>query len=98
MRPGTGDAGRDDELSALVVDNETATSLLVHGSSINTTPWPRTIFSLILNPIANAPTRRKRPDHQHDRDLTPVAPPPDDCLLGGDDRVTTQPAGPADGG
>ena len=54
---------------------------LVHGSSINMTPWPRTIFSLILNPVANALTRHKRPDHQHHRDLTPVAPLADDCLL-----------------
>ena len=55
--------------------------VLVHGSSINMTPWPRTIFSLILNPVANALTRCKRPDHQHHRDLTPVAPLADDCLL-----------------
>ncbi|MYG53586.1 MAG: proline hydroxylase [Rhodospirillaceae bacterium] len=54
---------------------------LVHGSSINMTPWPRTIFSLILNPVANALTRRKRPDHQHHRDLSPVEPLDDDCLL-----------------
>ena len=53
---------------------------LVHGSSINMTPWPRTIFSLILNPVANALTRHKRPDHQHHRDLTPVAPLGDGCL------------------
>ena len=49
---------------------------LVHGSSLNTSPWPRTIFSLILNPVSNALTRRRRPDHQHHRDLTPVAPLP----------------------
>ena len=55
---------------------------LVHGSSINMTPWPRTIFSLILNPVANALTRHKRPEHQHHRDLSPVAPLGDRCLLG----------------
>ncbi len=54
---------------------------LVHGSSINMTPWPRTIFSLILNPVSNALTRHRRPDHQHHRDLTPVAPLGDGCLL-----------------
>ena len=54
---------------------------LVHGSSINMTPWPRTIFSLILNPVANALTRHKRPDHQHHRDLRPVKPLGDGCLL-----------------
>ena len=54
---------------------------LVHGSSINMTPWPRTIFSLILNPVSNALTRHNRPEHQHHRDLSPVAPLDDDCLL-----------------
>ncbi len=54
---------------------------LVHGSSINMTPWPRTIFSLILNPVANELTRYKRPDHQHHRDLSPVEPLGDGCLL-----------------
>ena len=54
---------------------------LVHGSSINMTPWPRTIFSLILNPVANALTRHRRPDHQHHRDLTTVASLADDCLF-----------------
>ena len=56
---------------------------LVHGSSINMTPWPRTIFSLILNPVSNALTRRNRPEHQHHRDLSPVVPLADDCLLAG---------------
>ncbi|MFQ6022763.1 MAG: phytanoyl-CoA dioxygenase family protein [Acidiferrobacterales bacterium] len=54
---------------------------LVHGSSINMSPWPRRIFSLIVNPVSNALTRHKRPDHQHHRDLTPVTPLADDCLL-----------------
>ena len=56
---------------------------LVHGSSINMSPWPRTIFSLILNPVSNALTRHNRPEHQHHRDLTPVAPLDDACLLAG---------------
>ncbi len=54
---------------------------LVHGSPPNMSPWPRRIFSVILNPVSNALTRDKRPDHQHHRDLTPVAPLADDCLL-----------------
>ena len=54
--------------------------ILVHGSSINMSPWPRMIFSLILNPVSNALTRHQRPDFQHHRDLTPVVPLPDDCL------------------
>ncbi len=47
---------------------------LVHGSPANMSPWPRRIFSLILNPVSNAATRTRRPDHQHHRDLTPVTP------------------------
>ncbi len=47
---------------------------LVHGSPANYSPWPRRIFSLTLNPVPNAATRARRPDHQHHRDLTPVTP------------------------
>ncbi len=54
---------------------------LVHGSPPNLSPWDRHIFSLILNPVANAGTKQQRPDHQHHRDLTPVAALPDNCLL-----------------
>jgi L-proline 4-hydroxylase len=54
---------------------------LVHGSPPNLSPWNRAIFSLILNPVANACTRAKRADHFHHRDLTPVAPLADGCLL-----------------
>jgi ectoine hydroxylase len=53
---------------------------LVHGSPPNMSPWERRIFSLILNPVANAYTREQRPAHQHQRDLTPVTPLADDCL------------------
>ncbi|MFQ5937852.1 MAG: phytanoyl-CoA dioxygenase family protein [Acidiferrobacterales bacterium] len=56
---------------------------LVHGSSINMSPWPRRIYSLIVNPVSNALTHHKRPNHQHHRDLTPVTPLADDCLLSG---------------
>lgn len=54
---------------------------MVHGSAPNMSPWPRRIFSLILNPVSNALTRHKRPDHQHHRDLTAVTSLADDCLL-----------------
>lgn len=54
---------------------------LVHGSPANMSPWPRRIFSLILNPVSNALTRANRPDYLHHRDLTPVTPLADDCLL-----------------
>jgi ectoine hydroxylase len=54
---------------------------LVHGSPPNMSPWDRRIFSLILNPVSNAYTRQNRPEHQHHRDLSPVRPLPDDCLL-----------------
>jgi ectoine hydroxylase len=56
---------------------------LVHGSSINMSPWPRRIYSLIVNPVTNAQTRFQRPEHKHHRDFTPVTPLADDCLLRG---------------
>ncbi len=55
--------------------------LLVHASPGNISPDDRRIVSLILNPVANAQTRRQRPDHKHHRDLTPVAALADDCLF-----------------
>jgi ectoine hydroxylase len=54
---------------------------LVHGSPPNLSPWDRRIFSVILNPIANATTKADRPDYKHHRDLTPVTALADDCLL-----------------
>ncbi len=56
---------------------------LVHSSPPNMSPWHRRIFSLIVNPISNALTRFQRPDYKHHRDLTPVTPLADDCLLAG---------------
>ena len=55
--------------------------LMVHGSPPNLSPWHRRIYSLILNPVANALTEQTRSDHQHHRDLTPVTPLADGCLL-----------------
>jgi ectoine hydroxylase len=54
---------------------------LVHGSPPNISPWNRAIFSLILNPVANAYTKESREDFRHHRDLTPVRPLADGCLL-----------------
>lgn len=47
---------------------------MVHGSPPNMSPWPRRIFSMILNPVSNAQTTFARPDHQHHRDFSPVTP------------------------
>lgn len=55
--------------------------LMVHASPGNLSPYDRRIFSLILNPVANAQTRFERPDHKHHRDPAPVRPLADDCLL-----------------
>lgn len=53
---------------------------LVHGSPVNLSPWDRSIFSLILNPVSNAYTLDARPDFKHHRDLSAVMPLSDDCL------------------
>ena len=53
---------------------------LIHGSPNNMSPWDRSIFSLIVNPVSNAYTAPTRPDHKHHRDLTPIEPTSDDCL------------------
>jgi L-proline 4-hydroxylase len=55
--------------------------LMVHGSNSNMSPWPRTIFSAIGNPVQNAQVTFKRPDYIHERDFTPVDCLPDDCLM-----------------
>ena len=47
--------------------------LLVHSSPPNLSPHDRRIFSLILNPVANAYTRDVRPEWKHHRSLAPVA-------------------------
>lgn len=54
---------------------------MVHASPSNISPWDRSIFSIILNPISNALTSHARPDHNHHRDLTPVVSLADDCLI-----------------
>ena len=54
---------------------------LVHGSPNNLSPWDRSIFSLILNPVSNAQTSFERPDFKHHRDFTAVEALSDDCLM-----------------
>jgi len=54
---------------------------LVHGSPNNMSPWDRSIFSLIVNPVGNAQTRFARPEFKHHTDFSPVEPLADDCLL-----------------
>lgn len=53
---------------------------LIHGSPINMSPWDRSIFSLIVNPVSNALRKPTRPDFKHHRDLTPIEPLSGDCL------------------
>jgi len=55
--------------------------LMVHGSPSNMSPWDRSIYSLILNPVTNAQTKFSRPDYKHHKDFTTVTPLSDDCLL-----------------
>ncbi len=45
---------------------------VVHGSPPNMSPWPRRIFSLIVNPIGNRQTTMRRADHFHHRAFTPL--------------------------
>lgn len=54
---------------------------LVHSSPVNLSPWDRSIFSLILNPVSNASTHDSRPDFKHHRELSNVEILPDDCLI-----------------
>lgn len=54
---------------------------LVHGSPNNMSPWDRSIFSLIVNPVSNALRRPTRPDFKHHQDLTPIETLADNCLL-----------------
>ncbi|NKB76962.1 MAG: proline hydroxylase [Gammaproteobacteria bacterium] len=53
---------------------------LLHGSPNNMSPWDRSIFSLILNPVSNAYQKSHRPDYKHHRDLTPITMAEPNCL------------------
>jgi ectoine hydroxylase len=45
---------------------------IVHASPPNLSPWPRRIFSLIVNPVSNRQRTLRRADHFHHRDFTPL--------------------------
>lgn len=45
---------------------------MIHGSPPNMSPWPRRIFSLIVNPVGNRQRSMRRADHLHHRDFTPL--------------------------
>ena len=45
---------------------------VVHASPPNMSPWPRRIFSLIVNPVSNRQRSQRRADHLHHRDTTPL--------------------------
>jgi ectoine hydroxylase len=45
---------------------------MVHASPPNMSPWPRRIFSLIVNPVRNRQTTFRRPAYIHDREFTPL--------------------------
>ena len=56
-------------------------SNIVHSSSNNITPWPRTIFYLNVAASDNPPTIFKRAEHHCTRDWSPIEPLGPDCLL-----------------
>ena len=55
-------------------------SNIVHGSSTNITPWPRTIFFLNVAAVDNPPTSFQRAEHHCARDCSGIDPLGDDCL------------------
>lgn len=54
---------------------------LVHGSTGNISPQPRTIVYLNVNSVENAATRFDRPRYFANPDFSPLQPLSDDCLL-----------------
>lgn len=55
-------------------------SNIVHGSSTNITPWPRTIFFLNVAAADNPPTNFQRAEYHCARDCSGIVPLADDCL------------------
>ncbi|MBN9531362.1 MAG: phytanoyl-CoA dioxygenase family protein [Alphaproteobacteria bacterium] len=53
---------------------------LLHGSPENISPWSRWIYSVIVNPMSNQPTKKNLPRNQHEQDFVPMMPVADDCL------------------
>jgi ectoine hydroxylase len=54
---------------------------LVHASGSNLSPWDRVSVYLSLCAVSNHIRRFKRPEYIAQRDFTPIACLPDDCLL-----------------
>jgi len=54
---------------------------LLHASPENISPWPRWIYSAIVNPVSNRSTRPGIPNTQHEQVFSPLTPLSDDCLL-----------------
>ena len=54
---------------------------IVHGSSTNITPWPRSIFYLNVAAVDNPPTKFERAEHHCSRNQTAIEALADDCLL-----------------
>lgn len=57
---------------------------IVHGSSANISPYPRTIFYMNLATVDNPATKFDRLPHHCSRDFSPIEPLEDDCLLEAD--------------
>jgi ectoine hydroxylase len=55
-------------------------SNIVHGSTANITPWPRTIFFLNVAAVDNPPTNFQRAEHHCARDCSGIVTLADDCL------------------
>ena len=54
---------------------------LLHASPENISPWPRWIYSAIVNPVSNRSMRPGISNTQHEQDFTPLTPLDDNCLL-----------------
>ncbi|MHA7859339.1 MAG: phytanoyl-CoA dioxygenase family protein [Henriciella sp.] len=59
---------------------------VLHCSPANFSPWKRTIFSMIVNPISNQPANTERPDHLHHRDRRPIVASTEPDLFAGFDK------------
>lgn len=58
----------------------------LHCSPANFSPWNRTIFSMIVNPVSNQPENTDRPDYLHHKDRSAVLASSKPDLFAGFDR------------
>ena len=63
---------------------------VLHCSPANFSPWKRSIFSMIVNPVSNQPENTDRPDYLHHQDRTPVLPSTKPDLFAGFDKRAMQ--------